>query len=296
MRLFLGQIQAARKKVTQENSRAASNVETIRQMSASGSNSAQLREFLDQIVQQNEEQKRLLKRVFSDTTRLIDKNKQLEDNYTVALQKRDEFEQKIKEFEDSKLAANFGADFSAPVHIHSGNSQQSPGHGREDGSPRDECQLKLDSPQNNLDQGVLEDEDDFDQKAEKMEPIEQKIYYGQSVKPELHDDHDMFAGGQQAAVQKDALDSIFEATQNATQPTQHADDDFFHDEGKHASHKQGDDDDDMFGGAHDQHRHTGHADHGLGDQRLEEMLAKDSDDEHHDKKKADPKDVEDFFN
>lgn len=228
-----------------------------------------------------------MKRISGDTFTLINREKQLEDNYSIALQKRDEYEQKLKEYEETKLAANFGADFAMPVNPDVGNQPSPVNDGPDRGSPIDECPIRLvEATVPDMERAIVE-EDQPEVRDDGFEKIEEKVFFGSSNR---HDDQepDMFTTATTAPEQQDALDSIFQATQEIHPPAPE-DDDFFND--KKPAHVHPDDVDDLFAAGD----HLPPA-QGSNNHKLEDLVGKDSDDDSHSKEKEHKKDEEDFFN
>lgn len=277
-----------RKRVSQDNLKAGSNIETVRQFASSPGNSSELQALLIQIEKKNQEQRAILRRVCNDTGRLIEREQQLEENYSTALQKRDEFETRIRELEESKLAANFGTDFSMPVQKDD-LSQHSPANGVDRGSPVDECPMRLNKivRQQEDDQQSAQD-NSLSNKSAEMKMNEERIFYPKGSREEDHEP-DMFAADSTATQNRDPLEAIFDATHSLDpKVTAPLDDDFFSDK-KPAQMPAIDDEDDIF----KEPVQKAKVSEG---QKLQDLVAHDSDEEVQAKTKKKDDDDDDFFN
>lgn len=116
LKAILAKLKDARTRLQTENAATKTNAAKLSQLATSGSGAEQLATFVAQVEQRNEAFHGIFKRVVGDTQRLIERERLLEDRYTDEVNKRQDAEQKLRDYEDQKLQANFGEEFNKPVH------------------------------------------------------------------------------------------------------------------------------------------------------------------------------------
>ena len=99
-----------------ENSASTATISRLIELSTSGAGIEQVKTFVSKVEQRNEAFHGMFKRVINDTQRLIEREELLEGRYNDEVNKRQDAEQKLRDYEDMKLQANFGDEFNQPVH------------------------------------------------------------------------------------------------------------------------------------------------------------------------------------